>query len=169
MPRLLTPEETEDEALAIADTVAVNDGLVLMCTNCTYPRSANSAGRRHNGSMAATVTEEQIIEALRPVEDPELHRSIVDLDMVESVSVDSSVVGVRVLLTIAGYWMMHFDLNVTPLELALNGIMQGLCIGMIFVPSIGGISHSPREYSDPQAIVAGVNVLLHTLLMLDGG
>jgi ATP-binding protein involved in chromosome partitioning len=29
----------------------------------------------------AVVTEEQIIEALRPVEDPELHRSIVDLGM----------------------------------------------------------------------------------------
>ncbi|MCH7823753.1 MAG: Zn-dependent hydrolase, partial [Acidobacteria bacterium] len=40
-------------------------------------------------------------------------------------------------------------------------------IGMIFVPSIDGISHSPREYSEPDAIVAGVNVLLHTLLKLD--
>ena len=38
------------------------------------------------------------------------------------------------LLTIAGYWMMQFDLNVTPLEMALNGILQGLCIGMVFVP-----------------------------------
>lgn len=38
------------------------------------------------------------------------------------------------LLTLAGYWMMHFDLNVTPLEMALNGILQGVCIGMIFVP-----------------------------------
>ena len=38
------------------------------------------------------------------------------------------------LLTLAGYWMMHFDLNTTPLEMALNGILQGLCIGMVFVP-----------------------------------
>jgi DHA2 family multidrug resistance protein len=38
------------------------------------------------------------------------------------------------LLAVAGYWMMHFDLNVTPLEMALNGILQGLCIGMVFVP-----------------------------------
>ena len=40
-------------------------------------------------------------------------------------------------------------------------------VGMIFVPSVGGISHSPREYSEPDAIVAGINVLLHTLLRLD--
>ena len=39
--------------------------------------------------------------------------------------------------------------------------------GMIFVPSIGGISHSPREYSRPQDITNGANVLLHTLLKLD--
>ncbi|MGI9411491.1 MAG: DHA2 family efflux MFS transporter permease subunit [Hyphomicrobiaceae bacterium] len=38
------------------------------------------------------------------------------------------------LLTIAGYWMMHFDLNVTALEIALNGILQGACVGMIYVP-----------------------------------
>ena len=40
-------------------------------------------------------------------------------------------------------------------------------VGMIFVPSVDGISHSPREYSEPEAIVAGINVLLHTLLKLD--
>ena len=40
-------------------------------------------------------------------------------------------------------------------------------VGMIFVPSIAGISHSPGEYSEPEAIVAGMNVLLHTLLKLD--
>ncbi len=38
------------------------------------------------------------------------------------------------LLAVAGYWMMQFNLDVTPLEMALNGILQGLCIGMVFVP-----------------------------------
>ena len=36
------------------------------------------------------VTETQIIEALRPVEYPELRRSVVDLDMVRSVGVEGS-------------------------------------------------------------------------------
>jgi N-carbamoyl-L-amino-acid hydrolase len=40
-------------------------------------------------------------------------------------------------------------------------------VGMIFVPSVGGISHSPREYSRPEDIANGANVLLHTLLKLD--
>ena len=39
--------------------------------------------------------------------------------------------------------------------------------GMIFVPSIDGISHSPEEFSSPEAIEKGVNILLHSILDLD--
>ncbi len=46
--------------------------------------------------------------------------------------------------------------------------MAHLCpVGMIFVPSRDGISHSPREFSRPEDITNGANVLLHTLLRLD--
>src|SRR5205807_5609983 len=48
------------------------------------------------------VTEAQVIDALRPVQDPELHQSIVDLDMVKAVRVDGGIVGVTVALTVAG-------------------------------------------------------------------
>ena len=40
-------------------------------------------------------------------------------------------------------------------------------VGMIFIPSVGGISHSPREFSHPEDIANGANVLLHTWLKLD--
>lgn len=40
-------------------------------------------------------------------------------------------------------------------------------VGMIFIPSIGGISHSPKEYSRAEDITNGANVLLHTMLKLD--
>ncbi len=40
-------------------------------------------------------------------------------------------------------------------------------IGMIFIPSKGGISHSPEEYSSPEDIAHGANVLLQTILTLD--
>jgi ATP-binding protein involved in chromosome partitioning len=49
------------------------------------------------------VTTDEIIEALRPVQDPELHRSIVDLDMVRQVEVaDDGTVEILVALTVAG-------------------------------------------------------------------
>jgi N-carbamoyl-L-amino-acid hydrolase len=40
--------------------------------------------------------------------------------------------------------------------------------GMIFVPSQGGRSHRPDEWTDWPAIERGANVLLHTLLRLAG-
>ncbi|HXE90113.1 MAG TPA: Zn-dependent hydrolase [Terriglobales bacterium] len=40
-------------------------------------------------------------------------------------------------------------------------------MGMIFVPSVGGISHSPREFSRWDQIAQGADVLLHTILALD--
>lgn len=49
-----------------------------------------------------TASPEQIIEALRPVEDPELHRSIVDLGMVRDVAVTANGVSLTVVLTVAG-------------------------------------------------------------------
>ncbi|HZO19694.1 MAG TPA: M20 family metallo-hydrolase [Gemmatimonadaceae bacterium] len=39
--------------------------------------------------------------------------------------------------------------------------------GMIFVPSVGGISHSPRELSRAEDITNGANVLLGTVLKVD--
>ncbi|MEA2972311.1 MAG: ATP-binding protein involved in chromosome partitioning, partial [Actinomycetota bacterium] len=47
-------------------------------------------------------TEADIIEVLRPVQDPELYRSIVDLGMVKAIRVDGNRVGVTVALTVAG-------------------------------------------------------------------
>ena len=41
--------------------------------------------------------------------------------------------------------------------------------GMIFVPSVGGISHSPREYTRPEDMANGANVLLQTILEIDSG
>lgn len=40
-------------------------------------------------------------------------------------------------------------------------------MGMIFVPSEEGVSHSGTEYTSPEQCVAGANVLLQTLLRLD--
>jgi len=39
--------------------------------------------------------------------------------------------------------------------------------GMIFIPSVGGISHSPKEFSRTEDMVNGVNVLLHSILRID--
>jgi beta-ureidopropionase / N-carbamoyl-L-amino-acid hydrolase len=40
-------------------------------------------------------------------------------------------------------------------------------MGMIFVPSEAGVSHSGEEYTSPEQCIHGANVLLNTLLQLD--
>lgn len=40
-------------------------------------------------------------------------------------------------------------------------------VGMIFIPSKGGISHSPEEYSTIEQMAKGTNVLLNSILSLD--
>lgn len=40
-------------------------------------------------------------------------------------------------------------------------------VGMIFIPSVGGISHSPKEFSKGVDMGNGANVLLQTLLAID--
>src|SRR6187402_1376237 len=69
------------------------------------------------------VIEADIIEALRPVEDPELHRSIVDLGMVRSVAIAGSAVEILVALTIAGCPLRNEITNrVTTAVTALDGV-----------------------------------------------
>jgi len=53
-------------------------------------------------SPETSLTPAAVVEALRPVQDPELHRSIVDLGMVRDVVVDGTRVSLTVVLTIPG-------------------------------------------------------------------
>jgi ATP-binding protein involved in chromosome partitioning len=71
------------------------------------------------------VTEPLVIEALRPVEDPELHRSIVDLGMVKGVAIDGGSVQVQINLTVAGCPLRAEITNrVTAAVMALDGVTQ---------------------------------------------
>jgi beta-ureidopropionase / N-carbamoyl-L-amino-acid hydrolase len=41
--------------------------------------------------------------------------------------------------------------------------------GMIFVPSVGGVSHAPKEFTSQKDMANGANVLLRTVLAIDRG
>jgi len=46
--------------------------------------------------------------------------------------------------------------------------MSLICpMGMIFVPSVGGVSHAPAEFTKPEDVVNGVNVLLNAVRAVD--
>ena len=69
------------------------------------------------------VTEAEVIEALRPVEDPELHRSIVDLGMYRGSTIDGGHADVRIALTVAGCPLRsEIQRRVTDALLELDGV-----------------------------------------------
>ncbi|MGF1597727.1 MAG: Mrp/NBP35 family ATP-binding protein [Acidimicrobiales bacterium] len=70
-----------------------------------------------------TLTEELVIDALRPVQDPELHRSIVELNMVRRIDIAGPTVTVAVDLTVAGCPLRN-EINRTVSEavVALDGV-----------------------------------------------
>ncbi|HVF75444.1 MAG TPA: Mrp/NBP35 family ATP-binding protein [Acidimicrobiales bacterium] len=68
-------------------------------------------------------TEAQIIEALRPVEDPELHLSIVDLGMVKKVDLRRGTISVLIALTVPGCPLRaEITSRVTAALLPLDGV-----------------------------------------------
>jgi ATP-binding protein involved in chromosome partitioning len=70
-------------------------------------------------------TETEVLDALRPVEDPEIHQSIVDLDMVRGIAIEGDRVGVTVALTVAGCPLRgEITRRVTDAVTALAGVVH---------------------------------------------
>jgi ATP-binding protein involved in chromosome partitioning len=69
------------------------------------------------------LSQELVIDALRPVHDPELRRSIVDLGMVRSVGIDGGSVNVSVALTVPGCPLRNeINRRVTDAVMPLEGV-----------------------------------------------
>jgi ATP-binding protein involved in chromosome partitioning len=69
------------------------------------------------------VNETQVVDALRPVQDPELHTSIVDLGMVKGVTIDGAAVTVLVALTVPGCPLKaEIERRVTDAVMPLDGV-----------------------------------------------
>ena len=91
-------------------------------------------------------TNDEIIEVLRPVEDPELRRSIVDLGMVREIRVDGGTVAVQVALTVAG----------CPLR---NEIQQRVTNAVTTLPGVTSVSLDFTVMTDQER--EAVRLMLH--------
>ncbi len=71
----------------------------------------------------AQIDNDKIVEALRKVNDPELGRSIIDLEMVEKIRQDNGTVHVTIKLTIPGCPLKHkFQEDVSAALMPLDGV-----------------------------------------------
>lgn len=73
----------------------------------------------------------------------------------------------------AAIWDAAADLGMRTIDIASGAAHDTVALaqitkpGMIFVPSVDGISHSSREWTDWDDVTNGANVLLQTILKLD--
>ncbi|MDQ1422657.1 MAG: ATP-binding protein involved in chromosome partitioning, partial [Acidimicrobiaceae bacterium] len=103
------------------------------------------------------VTQAEVIEALRPVQDPELHRSIVDLGMVKNVAIAGSDITVQVALTVPGCPLRaEIDQRVSD---AIRGLDSGASVAVDFTVMSEEELRALRQrlHGDP-ASTAGTNV-----------
>ena len=103
-----------------------------------------------------TVTESQVVAVLRPVQDPELRRSIVDLGMVRTVRIDGGRVDVEVALTVPGCPMKaEIQASVDSAVTTLDGVDS---VGVSFTTMTESELAELRErlHGDPAA-TAGTN------------
>lgn len=78
---------------------------------------------RDTKMVGMSVTEELVMAALATVNDPEIHRPITDLNMVDSVVIDGSHVTVNALLTVAGCPMKNkIEADITEAVKAIEGV-----------------------------------------------
>lgn len=71
------------------------------------------------------ITRDQVLEALKGVNDPELHKSIVDLNMVKDIQIDGGHVAVTVNLTVMGCPLKaRFERDVAEAIRKLPGVQQ---------------------------------------------
>ena len=90
-----------------------------------------------------SLTQDQIIAALRPVEDPELRRSIVDLGMVRTIQIDAGAVLVQVALTVPGCPLRNeIQKRVTD---AVQPLAEGRSVSLDFIVMTDGERENVRR------------------------
>ncbi|CAN5223796.1 P-loop NTPase [soil metagenome] len=100
---------------------------------------------------AVALTEALVIDALRPVEDPELHRSIVDLGMVRNVVIDGGVVRLQIALTVAGCPLRaEINSRVSGALLALDGAVD-VDLDFTVMTDVERLALRQRLHGDPAA------------------
>jgi ATP-binding protein involved in chromosome partitioning len=122
------------------------------------------------------VTDQQVLDALRDVEDPEVHKSIVELDMVRNIAVDASHVSLEVVLTIRGCPLRtKIEKDVEEKLLSLPGIETvEVRIGHMTDEERGQFTRKLRGQPDNQAVKPSIldadkNILFLAIASGKGG
>lgn len=155
-----TEASTEGDIVATVGNITAHDGAInKVCGEVTFPIDLRSNDAAYRSEVERQLVDElQIIADQRPVE---LEMEVIDrsepvelneeaVDCLRSAAEESEV-SYQQLPSGGGHDAMNFQL-------------AGVKTGMVFVPSIDGISHNPDEATDPEAVTDAIEIMARALL-----
>jgi hydantoinase/carbamoylase family amidase len=147
-----------DVVATVGDIDVTDEDVDTICGRVTFPIDLRS-----NDLAFRDAVEEQLVAEIESIaESRSIRVELEELDRSEPVELDEQALDVleagakgvdaayRRLPSGGGHDAMNFQLNDVP-------------TGMVFVPSVNGISHNPAEETDPEAVVEGTKLFAHTL------
>src|ERR1044072_5293784 len=72
---------------------------MAVCVTCFIPLRFQVHFNTILNPMSQTITEQQVLDALRQIKDPDLHKDIVTLGFIKDLKIDGGVVSFRIVLT----------------------------------------------------------------------
>lgn len=147
-----------DVVVTVGDVTAVSGGINTVCGEVRFPIDIRSNDEAYRDEVEARLLDRiDSIAADRDLSletDPIARSSPVSLDdgMTAAIATAADAVGTtyRRLPSGGGHDAMNFQL-------------AGIPTGMVFVPSVGGVSHNPEEATEEAAIIDATAVLAWTI------
>lgn len=154
--------ESGDLVATVGDITAEEGAINKVCGEATFPIDLRSNDEAYRDEVESRILEDlEAIAERRGVDmDPEL------IDRSEPVELDQRFVD-TLADAAAGTDAAYRRIPSGGGHDAMNFQLAGVSTGMVFVPSVDGISHSPAEETDPKAIEAGARVLARAVLDYD--
>jgi len=151
-------DQDGDIVATVGDVTAVDGAINKVCGKVTFPLDIRS-----NDEAYRDAVERRILGQFDEISaDKTVEVEMEELNRTEPVQLDDDIVS-----TIDG---VAAELDVDHLRLpsggghdAMNFQTQGVPTGMLFVPSVDGISHNPEEATDPDAVAAATRVMAEAI------
>jgi acetylornithine deacetylase/succinyl-diaminopimelate desuccinylase-like protein len=157
--RVATDAAAEGDLVAtVGDVTAVDGAINKVCGEVRFPLDVRSVDVEYRDAV-----EERLRDAVGAVADEhDLGVEFAELDRSEPVTLSSAMLD-RLERAAATLEAPHRTLPSGGGHDAMNFQLAGVPTGMAFVPSVDGVSHSPDEETDPEAVEAAAALLARVL------
>ncbi len=151
----------DDIVTTVGDITARNGAINIICGDVTFPTDLRST----NESFRDRAESRMLKEFREIASQREIELSEEELSRSSPVSLDDGIT--ELLKGVAD------DIGASSIKLpsggghdAMNFQMEGIPTGMIFVPSVDGVSHNPNEETPPESIEYATEMIAHAVVRL---